>query len=239
MISENRLAQLSALEKNLGYKFNDSFLLNKALTHKSYTNEQGGDLKNNERFEFLGDAVLDLIVSDYSIQTFLDRSEGSLSKIRAAVVKESCLALAANSLNLGEFLLLGKGEEFSGGRNKSSLLANAFEAVAGAIFKDGGLESANKVFLPLLKEEINKVAQTSEFRDYKSELQELTQYKFSCIPSYKVVSEKGPDHQKTFQVSVFVKKGLLGTGTGKNKKQAEQSAAQEALLAYNTAELAK
>ncbi len=239
MLSEDRLAELSALEKTLDYKFSDSFLLNKALTHKSYTNEKGGDLKNNERFEFLGDAVLDLIVSDYSIQTFQDRSEGSLSKIRAAVVKETCLTVIAQSLNLGRFLLLGKGEEFSGGRTKSSLLANAFEAVAAAIYKDGGLSAATKVFLPLLKEEINKVAKTSEYRDFKSELQEFTQNKFSCIPSYRVIGEKGPDHQKVFEVSVFVKQKLLGTGTGKNKKQAEQTAAQEALLAYSSDSLPK
>ncbi len=239
MVSEERRAQLATLELTLGYKFNDPFLLNKALTHKSYTNEQGGGLKNNERFEFLGDAVLDLIVSDYSIQAFLDSSEGALSKIRAAVVKETCLAMVARDLKLGDYLMLGKGEEYSGGRNKSSLLANAFEAVAGAIYKDGGLNSANKVFLPLLKEEINKMAATSEFRDYKSELQELTQNKFNCIPSYKVVGEKGPDHQKTFEVSVFVKQKQLGAGIGKNKKQAEQAAAQEALFAYSASEAPK
>jgi len=239
MLSEDRLAELSVLEKTLGYQFSDSHLLNKALTHKSYTNEKGGDLKNNERFEFLGDAVLDLIVSDYSIQTFLDRSEGSLSKIRAAVVKESCLTVIAQSLNLGRYLLLGKGEEFSGGRTKSSLLANAFEAVAAAIYKDGGLIAAINVFLPLLKDEINKVAKTSEYRDFKSELQEFTQNKFSCIPTYRVTGEKGPDHQKVFEVSVFVKQKLLGSGTGKNKKQAEQTAAQEALLAYSAADMAK
>ena len=239
MVSEERRAQLAVLEKELGYQFSDSYLLNKALTHKSYTTERGGGLKNNERFEFLGDAVLDLIVSDYSIQTFLDSSEGALSKIRAAVVKETCLAAIARDLKLGDFLLLGKGEEYSGGRNKSSLLANAFEAVAGAIYKDGGLSAAIKVFLPLLKGEINKVAKTSQFRDYKSELQEFTQNKFSCIPSYKVVGEKGPDHQKIFEVSVFVKQKLLGAGIGKNKKQAEQAAAQEALLAYSAVELPK
>jgi ribonuclease III len=230
MLSKERLYQLSVLEKTLGYEFSDSYLLNKALTHKSYTNERDGDMKNNERFEFLGDAVLDLIVSDYCILTFLDYTEGSLSKIRASVVKESCLAVVASGLNLGEFLLLGKGEEFSGGRTKSSLLANAFEAVSGAIYRDGGVSSANKILLPLLKEEINIVAKTSEYRDYKSELQELTQNKFSCIPNYKVINETGPDHQKTYEVAVLVKKKLFGSGKGKNKKQAEQAAAQEALL---------
>ena len=239
MISEIRWLQISVLEETIGYHFKDSYILNMALTHKSYTNEQGGDLKNNERFEFLGDAVLDLIVSDYSMHTFLTSSEGILSKIRATVVNESCLANIARRLKLGEFLLLGKGEEYTGGRGKNSLLADAFEALAGAIYKDGGLSSAKKVFLPLLKEEINKMSIASEFRDYKSELQELTQNKFRCVPSYKVIGEKGPDHQKTFDVSVFVKQSLLGSGTGKNKKQAEQAAAQEALLSYSNAEITK
>jgi ribonuclease III len=228
-VSSDRDQEVASLQKTLGYVFSDIKLLNKALTHKSYVNERSESLKNNERFEFLGDSVLDILVSDYLVDQYRDYAEGTLSKIRAAVVNETCLAGLARKLELGKFLLLGKGEHLSGGRDKASILANAFEAVVGALFKDAGLETASKVFLPLLKVEILTFADSWSFRDYKSDLQEFTQNKLLCTPSYKVVNELGPDHAKEFEVAVVVKRKVMGNGFGKSKKEAEQAAAKIAM----------
>lgn len=233
MIAQNRLDHLARLEKNLNYRFNDNRLLNIALTHKSYANEFDKGMEDYERFEFLGDSVLDLIVSEYSIRNYDQHSEGALSKIRAAVVNESCLAKQAKKIDLGQFLLLGKGEENSGGRNKSSLMANAFEAVTGAIFFDSDFSTAYDVILPLLEDEINQFARTCDFRDFKSELQEYTQEKMNCVPSYKVVNETGPDHDKVFEVTVMVRNDKMGEGQGRSKKEAEQAAAKSALKTYD------
>ncbi|MZH03606.1 MAG: ribonuclease III, partial [Nitrospinae bacterium] len=155
--------------------------------------------------------------------------EGTLSKIRAAVVNETCLAGLARKIELGKYLLLGKGEDSSGGRDKSSILADAFEAVVGALFRDGGLESASKVFLPLLIDEISNFSHTWDFRDFKSELQEYTQNKWVCTPTYKVVNELGPDHAKEFEVTVTIKNQVKGQGLGRSKKEAEQAAAKMAM----------
>ncbi|MFQ5444034.1 MAG: ribonuclease III [Nitrospinales bacterium] len=233
MITQNRLEQLACLENNLNYKFNETHLMNIALTHKSYANEFDRRMEDYERFEFLGDSVLDLIVGEYSIRNYLQHSEGALSKIRAAVVNESCLAKMARKIDLGQYLLLGRGEENSGGRKKSSLLANAFESVTGAIFFDSTFSTAHDVILPFLKDEINQFAQTRDFRDFKSELQEYTQNKLNCVPSYKVVNETGPDHDKVFEVAVMVRNEKLGEGQGRSKKEAEQVAAKSALKTYN------
>jgi len=228
-VSSDRAQEVASLQETLGYAFSDLRLLNKALTHKSYVNERNETLKHNERFEFLGDSVLDILVSDYLVDEFGDYAEGTLSKIRAAVVNESCLADLARKIELGKYLLLGKGEDLSGGRDKPSLLANAFEAVAGALFRDGGLDSATRVFLPLVKVEISKFADSWSFRDFKSDLQEITQNKLVCTPSYKVVNEMGPDHAKEFEVNVKIKNKVMGKGFGKSKKEAEQAAAKIAL----------
>lgn len=229
MLSPERLHQLSELEKKLVYIFKDKTLLNKALTHKSYANEKNGNLKNNERFEFLGDSVLDLIVSEHMVMNFPDYSEGRLSKIRASVVNEGCLAEIGGLIDLGQYLLLGKGEDLSGGRQKNSLLANTFEAVAGSIFADSNLETAAKVLMPWLQDKIVEFAESRNFKDYKSELQEFTQLERGCVPSYTVVNETGPDHEKTFEVVVEVNKDVLGKGKGRTKKEAEQVAAKSAL----------
>ena len=225
----DRLKKITGLQKVLQYRFNNYSLLDEALTHRSYTNEKIVSLKNNERLEFLGDSVLDLIVSVYMIRVYTNHSEGTLSKIRAAVVNEQCFADLARNISLGECLLLGRGEELSGGRDKNSLLANAFEAIAGAICIDSDFEMASRVFLPLLLPDIQRISETSRFRDYKSELQEYTQNKMNCIPSYRVVKESGPEHEKVFYVSVIVQKDKKGVGSGKSKKEAEQAAAREAL----------
>ncbi len=232
-VPSDRANEVAPLQETLGYVFSDLKLLNKALTHKSYVNERNESLKHNERFEFLGDSVLDILVSDYIVDKFSDYAEGTLSKIRAAVVNESCLADLARKLDLGKYLLLGKGEDLSGGRDKSSILADAFEAVAGALFRDGGLESASKVFLPLLEVEISKFAHSWSFRDFKSELQEYTQNKWVCTPSYKVVNELGPDHAKEFEVAVMIKNRVKGQGSGKSKKEAEQAAAKMAMESFS------
>ncbi len=225
MVIKERQEELAKLQETLGYFFKDVKLLNKALTHKSFVNETGEDLKHNERFEFLGDSVLDLIVSEYMVRTYSDFNEGVLSKIRAGVVNESCLAKLAGNIDLGTYLLLGRGEDMSGGRSKPSLLANAFEALAGAIYYDSDLDTATKILLPSIKAEVNRFIETPESRDYKSDLQEYTQNKLTCIPSYKVAKETGPDHEKQFEVVVTVKDMKWGTGKGRSKKEAEQTAA--------------
>lgn len=226
---ETRMGELVSLQDRTKYKFLDLKLLNKALTHKSYANEKSKNLKHNERLEFLGDSVLDILVSDYLVKEFSDFDEGILSKIRAAVVNETCLAKLAQKIDLGNYLLLGRGEDLSGGRLKPSILADAFEALAGAMFRDGGLSAASKIFLPLLVEEVEKTAKSWSFRDFKSDLQEYTQNKLSCIPSYKVVREIGPDHAKEFEVVVIIKNKEQGKGLGRSKKEAEQAAAKIAM----------
>ena len=232
MFSPERIQELSSLQKRMGYQFKNFALLNKALTHKSYVNENQQPLKDNERFEFLGDSVLDLIVSGYMIKTYSDFAEGILSKIRAAVVNETCLAELARDIDLGEYLLLGKGEESSGGRNKNSLLANAYEALAGAVYFDSDFETTLEIYLPVLTREISKYSSTAQFRDFKSELQEFTQMHSNCIPQYRINKESGPDHAKQFEVVVMVKDEDRGHGSGKSKKEAEQAAAQKALDGY-------
>jgi ribonuclease III len=237
MLPTERIQELASLQKQINYTFRDILLLNKALTHKSYVNENSQSLKDNERFEFLGDAVLDLMVSGYIIKTFPDFAEGTLSKIRAAVVNESCLAELARQIDLGKYLLLGKGEAASGGREKNSLLANTYEALAGAVYFDSNLETALDIYLPVLGKEIAKNAETARFRDYKSELQEYTQTHFNCIPNYNIVNEKGPAHAKEFEVVILVQESIRGQGSGKSKKEAEQAAAKSALESFNLSPL--
>jgi ribonuclease-3 len=228
-LSETRMAQLDSLQDRIKFKFSDIKLLNKALTHRSYANENSETLKHNERLEFLGDSVFDILVSDYLVHEYSEFAEGTLSKIRAAVVNETCLAKLAKNIKLGNYLLLGRGEDLSGGREKASILADTFEALAGAVFCDGRFDAASNIFLPLLIEEITKTAQSWSFRDFKSDLQEYTQNKLVCIPSYRVVREIGPDHAKKFEVVVMIKNEVEGKGFGRSKKEAEQAAAKMAI----------
>ena len=231
--SETRMEQLDSLQDRIKFKFSDIKLLNKALTHSSYANENSEPIKHNERLEFLGDSVLDILVSDYLVNRYSEFAEGTLSKIRAAVVNETCLARLAKNIKLGNYLLLGRGENLSGGREKASILADTFEALAGAVFCDGRFDAASNIFLPLLVEEITKTAQSWSFRDFKSDLQEYTQNKLICIPSYKVVREIGPDHAKKFEVVVIIKNEVEGKGFGRSKKEAEQAAAKMAMRNYS------
>ena len=233
-MQEDRINALVPLQGVLCYQFKDLELLNKSLTHKSYSNEVLLSLKNNERLEFLGDSVIDLIMADYMFLTYPDLPEGSLSKIRAAIVNENSLARLAIKLELGSYLLLGKGESFSGGRQKTSILANAYEALVGALFCDSDFRTTADVFLPQLIEKIDEFMGACIATDFKSDLQEYTQNRFSCVPLYEVVGEIGPGHNKRFDVKVKIRSQVLGSGKGRSKKEAEQNAAKEALSTFLT-----
>ena len=233
-MQEDRINALVPLQGVLCYEFKDLELLNKSLTHKSYSNEVLLSLKNNERLEFLGDSVIDLIMADYMFLTYPDLPEGSLSKIRAAIVNENSLAGLAKNLELGSYILLGKGESFSGGRQKVSILANAYEALVGALFCDSDFRTTADVFLPQLIEKIDEFMGACIATDFKSDLQEYTQNRFSCVPLYEVVGEIGPGHNKRFDVKVKIRSQVLGSGKGRSKKEAEQNAAKEALSTFLT-----
>jgi ribonuclease III len=215
------------------YRFNDSTLLDEALTHKSYVNERkGSSQSHNERLEFLGDAVLSLIVSDYLATRYPQLSEGALSKLKAKLVSESSLAAAARRLDLGVRLRLGRGEELSKGREKTSLLADGLEAVIAAVYLDGGLEAGRSFTLDALSEELGYIEsfQTKPGDDdYKTRFQEWCQRRYELLPRYVTVHETGPDHQKLFRVEVSVGEQVVGCGQGHSKKEAEQAAAKQAL----------
>jgi ribonuclease III len=228
MLAGERQAQLTSLEEALSYSFNRLELLNQALTHKSFVHEQHPELEHNERLEFLGDVVLGLVISDYCFMKFADRAEGELSKLRAALVNEAHLAKIARRLELGNYLLLGRGEEHTGGRDKPSLLADTLEAVIAAIYLDSSLADVYRVVIRAFQAELQSVLNDAS-TDYKSELQEFTQEKFGCIPSYIVVREYGPDHEKVFEVELTIGGRLQGMGAGKSKKEAEQAAARQVL----------
>ncbi len=217
--------QLQHLQKELGYSFADPALLLRSLTHVSHERDQDGG--HNEVLEFLGDAVLDLAISDLLMRRYPARSEGDLSRMRAALVNSSVLAEKASALNIGLLLRLGKGEERSGGRTKPSILAGAFEALLGAVYQDGGYEAARRLveryFAADVKEK--KLGQ----QDFKTRLQEISQMLFHAPPSYRIVLESGPDHDKHFVTEITVGGKSLGRGEGKTKKQSEQEAAKQAL----------
>ena len=231
-MTRERRTQLELLEEALGYRFNDPSFLDCALTHRSYANENPDLLRqDNERLEFLGDAVLTLCISDMLMKKFPDLTEGDLSKIRSSIVNEKPLAGLARELRLGDYLLLGRGEDISGGRLKNSILANALEAIIAAVYRDAGFEGVcsfvAKRFQPLLDTGTVRIL----YQDYKTALQELTQNRFRSIPRYSVLREFGPDHDKVFQIQVHVGDLVSTAGLGRNKKEAEQRAARKALEA--------
>jgi ribonuclease-3 len=236
MLVEARKAQLVELERALSYQFHCLELLNQALTHKSYVHEQREPVQHNERLEFLGDAVLGLVISDYCYGKFAGLAEGELSKLRASLVNDGNLARIARHLELGSYLLVGRGEELTGGRAKASLLADTFEAVLAAIYLDGSLGDVYQVILQCFQDDLNTILHQG-YRDYKSELQEYTQEKYSCVPTYIVVRERGPDHEKVFEVELAIRRQFHGLGAGKSKKEAEQDAARKVLAALRTTEL--
>lgn len=220
---------ISELEKALGYHFQDSDLPIQALTHKSFSNEQSAGRNHNERLEFLGDAVLELAVSERVFRDFPDIPEGGMTRIRAEVVSEKGLALIARELNLGRGLRLGKGEEKSGGREKPSLLADALEALLGAIYCDRGFAAACDVVGRIFSSVIANSAETRYGTDYKTCLQERLQADFGQLPEYHLTQVCGPDHERVFFMEVRFDGKLFGRGQGSSKKQAEQQAAAAAL----------
>ena len=217
-------------EKNLGYKFNDKKLLKNSLLHRSFGNEHRRYKKiSNERLELLGDAVLDLVVTEYLYKSYMDSTEGDLAKVKSMVVSEPVLASISKRLEVGKYLLLSRGEELTGGRERSSILGDAFEAILGAIYLDSDFETAKKFALSHIKSSIDNVDRNEDILDYKTILQEYSQKEYRVIPEYTVVKEMGPDHQKTFEIEVKINNdihtNLEANGQGRNKKSAEQAAA--------------
>ncbi len=212
------------LEERLGYKFKDQKLLIEALTHKSYKQPY-----DNERLEFLGDAVLDLVVGEYLFTKFRKSDEGKLSKIRASLVNETGFDKLARVLSLGEHIFLSNAEDNNGGREKSSLLSNAFEALMGAIYLEAGLARVTEISIGLIEDNYDEISLDSLLRDYKTSLQELTQARLGVTPEYRVLKSSGPDHLKEFEIGVFIDSKEYSIGTGKSKKIAQQAAAEIAL----------
>lgn len=222
-------APIDRLAERIGYRFRTPRLLTAALTHKSSLNESPDpDREDNERLEFLGDAVLDLVISERFLSDFPDAPEGELSKLKARTVSEAALSQVARRLDLGGALVLGRGEELTGGRDKPSLLADALEAVIAAVYLDGGLAAARHVVLTTFSELFENLSR-AEGSDHKTELQEICQRDFSELPVYRVLRESGPDHHKQFDVELLIRGEVYGVGTGRSKKEAEQQAARRAL----------
>lgn len=224
---QNMKEMLQELQKRIGYTFKDESLLKQALTHSSFANEQKiNKLKNYERLEFLGDAVLELISSEFLFREHEELPEGQLTKLRASMVCEPALAYCARDIDLGAYILLGRGEEATGGRNRDSIISDVMEAVIGAIFLDGGIENA-KAYIDrfVLSDLDNKML----FIDSKTLLQEEVQKRSDAQLRYELVSEQGPEHDKEFRVAAYLNNALIGSGTGRTKKSAEQQAAYEAL----------
>lgn len=222
--------ELSDLEKQIDIKFKNKDLLFNAFIHRSYLNEHPEiKLGNNERLEFLGDAILSFVISEYLYENYPPHPEGDLTSFRAAIVNSKSLAKIGQEIDLGHFLYLSKGEEATGGRNRQYLLANAFEALLGAIYLDQGLEVAGEFVRKLLVPPLKEIINNNLYKDYKSTLQELSQEEKDITPTYKVVSEEGPDHAKKFSIGVFLGKQRLATGEGGSKQAAEQEAAKAAL----------
>ena len=231
-VNKKAIYNISRFEDTIKYTFENKSYILEALTHSSYSNENK-DYKFNERLEFLGDSVLSIVISDYLFKKEKNLPEGELTKLRANIVCEESLSEVAAQINLGEFLLLGKGEEATGGRERISILADALEAVIAAIYLDGGLEEAKRFIFEYMEQIIENSIKGKIFRDYKTYLQEILQSKGEQNIWYKLIEEKGPDHNKRFVMEVGVNDEVLGVGEGKSKKDAEQVAAKNALKAQN------
>ena len=217
---------MNSLEKRLNYKFKNIDLLKNALVHSSYANEIRGNVHSNERLEFLGDSVLSIIVSEHLYNKFPNMPEGELTRMRASLVCEKSLCEFSRELGIGNYLKLGKGEDKNGGRERDSILADAFEAVLAAVYLDGGMEEAKKFVLRFIK---NAIITKPKFHDYKTALQEIIQKNHDEHISYVLVGESGPDHDKCFEVEVHLNSNVIGQGKGRSKKIAEQEAAKSAL----------
>jgi ribonuclease-3 len=217
------------LAKKLNIKFNNIELLERALTHRSYLNENRSVDKSNERLEFLGDAVLELIVSDYLYRKYPDRPEGELTSFRSAIVRTESLAQASKEMGYGKYLRLAKGEEESGGREKDYILANTFESVLGAIYIDQGYKPCEELVSKILISKIDNIVKNRLDIDSKTKIQELAQAKYGHTPTYEVLKEHGPDHNKKFIIGVKVGNKIIGKGRGASKQKAEEAAAQKGL----------
>lgn len=222
------------IESIIGINFSDESLIKTACTHRSYLNEHRNTVKeHNERLEFLGDAVLELVVTDFLYRNYSNKAEGILTSWRAALVKTESLAEIAESLEVGQFLLMSRGEAKSGGRTRVALLANMIEAIIGAIYLDQGYDTAAKFIDQNINSKLELILKTGSHIDAKSHFQEVTQEREGITPHYEVVSETGPDHDKTFEIAVYVRDKLWGKGTGNSKQSAQQSAARDALEKYS------
>jgi ribonuclease-3 len=229
-MTSDRRKKLRTLCRLLGMRFHDLTLLNQALMHRSYVHDVELDRgESNERMEFLGDAVLGLLVNEHLYARFTERQEGRLTKIKSLVVSETVLSKSAEDLLLGDYLLLSENERASGGAGRASILADAFEAVIGAVYLDSGLKHARRFVERHLLSDIDALLLTDEYRNYKSMIQEYAQKKFGARPRYRVVSAAGPEHERVFFVELRLGRHSLGRGEGRNKKEAEQMAARNAL----------
>ncbi len=225
---ELQAVDLSAFEQEIHYSFKNKKLLKQALTHSSYANEGKKHLQNNERLEFLGDSVLSIVVAEHLFRNFKHIPEGELTRLRASLVCEQALFEFSQKIHLGDYLLLGKGEENTGGRERPSIVSDAFEAVIAAVFLDGGMEEAKRYVLSFIPDDLTPEMAHS-LADYKTALQEIIQQNREEKVEYVLTSESGPDHNKTFEIEVRLNSNVIGRGKGKSKKQAEQNAAKEAL----------
>jgi len=219
-----RNENISEFYECLGYEFQNENLITEALTHKSYTREY-----NNERLEFLGDAVLDLVVGEFLFNEFKNSEEGILSKLRAALVNEASFAKLAKEIRLGEFIYISPAEEHNNGRYKPSILSNAFEAVMGAMYLESGLEKVKNITLRLIFKVYKEIDPDKLLKDYKTTLQEITQAHFGCTPDYVLLSSAGPDHKKEFEIGVVINEKLYSKAKGHSKKVAQQNAAKDAI----------
>ncbi|EKD63451.1 MAG: hypothetical protein ACD_51C00278G0004 [uncultured bacterium] len=216
------------LEKLIGIKFKDEHLLDQAFIHKSYVNEASEDKEHNERLEFLGDAVLELVVTEFLYKTYKN-PEGDLTNWRSALVRGANLAEIAKKLGLNKYLYLGRGEEKSGGREKGYILANTVEALIGAIYLDKGYKDAHKFITKFIVCYLGEILEKGSYIDSKSKFQEISQSKFNITPVYQLIEESGPDHDKSFKMGVYIGDKMYGEGSGSSKQQAEQNAAGDAL----------
>ncbi len=233
---ENLIQNASVIESKLGYSFRDRTLLALAFVHRSFINEHRNIIQHNERLEFLGDAVLGMLISDYLYQYLPSTPEGQLSYLRSRLVEASSCVNYIQTLDIASYVLLGKGERMNDGRGRDTILADLFEAVIGAIYLDGGIEAAKQFLFTNFAQEIQAIIKTP-LRNWKALLQDYCQKNFQQTPVYHVLQESGPDHSKIFQVSVLINQQELGRGTGASKKEAQQAAAAAALARFNLPEL--
>ncbi len=231
-----RLAEVNyhQLQQNIGYQFHNLRLLRQALIHRSFANESGDPrIEDNEKFEFLGDSVLGFVMSDFLYHAFPNFREGDMSRVKSHVVSEAFLAKLAREIELGSFMLFGKGEASSGGHKKDSLLSDCYEALIASIYLDGGIEPAREFLMRAYKERVETIVYDRHILDHKSLLQEHAQELFRCMPRYRLHRAIGPDHERIYEMDLYIDGEVFSVGTGRNKKEAEQNAAKAALGKLN------